>query len=299
MRVILFALMIAAGVPLRVWTAAISPAPTFVIQTTESLRPFADRIRQMDPSAFQDVMRMVGTDTAGEPITLALLPEDSPTAQATPQWIAAFADGRSSTIVVFPARANTYPHDSFEDVVRHEVAHILIARAAGGGHVPRWFHEGLALAAERPWGLQDRTRLMLAITFERTSFIDVERAFGGGETHAARAYAMAGAIVRDLLRRHGADAPARILAKIGTGHDFDRAFFEATGETVTEAERVFWRNSWWHQLVPVLTSSLILWLVVMLLAVYARQVRARRRAAFELIWEQEEAARNPDVYKTD
>jgi hypothetical protein len=41
---------------------------------------------------------------------------------------------------------------------------VLITRAAGGRPVPRWFHEGLAMAAERTWGFEDQARLFQELT---------------------------------------------------------------------------------------------------------------------------------------
>ena len=69
-------------------------------------------------------------------------------------WTAGFAIGNDGLIVLFPARSPRYPHDTLEDVLRHEVAHVLIDRAARGQRVPRWFHEGLAIVVERPWRLE-------------------------------------------------------------------------------------------------------------------------------------------------
>jgi hypothetical protein len=50
-----------------------------------------------------------------------------------------------------------------EAVLCHEVAHILIARAADGRAVPRWFNEGLAVVAERAWHFEDRWQLASAL----------------------------------------------------------------------------------------------------------------------------------------
>jgi hypothetical protein len=270
-------------------------APRLNIHAPAGLEPAAARVAQMDREALISVMRLVGLAHSGAPITVVLAAEDSELGKATPDWIAGFAEGAAGTIVLFPSRSPRYPHDSLEDTLRHEVAHILIARAARHAFVPRWFHEGLALTAERASGLQDRARLMLAVAIERRPVSQLDAAFGAGQSEAARAYALSGALVRDILRRHGGDAAARILAGLGSGETFDQSFLRVTGETVFEVERAFWRDSWWYEVVPFLTSSVALWFAVVFLAMYARRARAVRRATLRRQWEDEEA-QEPELH---
>src|SRR4029077_5989874 len=101
-------------------------------------------------------------------------------ARQVPRSTAGFAVSEDNLVVLFPSRSPTYPQDSLEDVLHHEVAHVLIARAAGGRPVPRWFHEGLAMAAERTWGLEDEARQLQELTFvEPTSLDNVNALFDG------------------------------------------------------------------------------------------------------------------------
>jgi hypothetical protein len=233
-------------------------------------------------------MALVGLDTPGESITVVLVPESHDVARATPRFIAGFAQSEAGTVVLFPARAVGYPHDSLEDVLLHEIAHVLIARAAGGTPVPRWFHEGVALAAERAAGLEDQTHLLLALMLERRSVGELDAAFAAGVTNAERAYALSGALVRSLLQQHGGDVVARILAPLPAGETFEQAFLSVTGETVADAERAFWRASRWYYVIPLLTSSLAIWLIVVIVAVYARRARAHRRAILHRLWQEED-----------
>jgi hypothetical protein len=273
--------------------AALAPelrpeGPRLNVQAPAGMEPEAARVAHIDAESLVSVMRLVGLADAGGPITVVLAAEDSQLGRATADWIAGFAEGAAGTIVLFPSRSPRYPHDSLEDTLRHEVAHILIARAARHEFVPRWFHEGLALTAERASGLQDRARLMLAVAIERRPVSQLDAAFGAGQSEAARAYALSGALVRDILRRHGGDAAARILAGLGGGATFDQSFLRVTGETVSEVERAFWRDSWWYEVVPFLTSSVALWFGVVFLAMYARRARAVRRATLRRQWDDEE-----------
>jgi hypothetical protein len=56
---------------------------------------------------------------------------------------------------------------------------VLIARAAGGQAVPRWFNEGLAMAAERGWRFEDQTRVLYKLVLgPRSSLSEMNRMFG-------------------------------------------------------------------------------------------------------------------------
>ena len=155
------------------WLAAASPClaasqvpglPRLDWRAPDALGPQAERLARFDTGRLLAVMRLVGLEEAGPPIPVVLVPEDAPLARDTPQWIAGFATG-GRAVVLFPARTPSYPYDSIDQLLQHEIAHILIARAAGGRFVPRWFHEGVAHAAERAWTLGDRAQFAVDVAF--------------------------------------------------------------------------------------------------------------------------------------
>lgn len=267
------------------WVVAV---PGFLVVAPPELRAFEARIEQTDPAQFADVMRLVGLRDDGPRIQIILAADDSELGRNTPAWIVGFADGAASTIVLFPTRSPSYPYDSLDDVLRHEVAHVLIARAAPGALIPRWFHEGLAMAVERRWGIADHTRVAIAaFGTERVSQLD--REFGESAETAARAYGLSGAFVRDLLGRYGSEFPATLLARLAAGVPFEQAFIASTGVTLTDAERAFWRSRWWYQVVPFVTSSLVMWGGIVLLSVWAMKRRAAHSAEWRRRWDEEEA----------
>ena len=263
--------------------------PQLQIEAPEELAAARARLASFDTARLRGVMQLVGLTDAGAPIRVVLLPEGYPLAQRTPPPTAGYAVPDENLIVLFPARSPRYPHDTLEDVLHHEVAHILMARAARGAGVPTWFHEGLAVNAERTWGLEDQARLLSEVVLvSRTPLDSVDAMFASDEGSKARAYTLAAAFVRDLMRRHGADAPANILRRLGQGEMFERAFAMTTGESVAQAENVFWSSHrFWTSIGPFLTTQTALWMVVTVVAVLAiirrRMQRARKR------WEEEES----------
>jgi hypothetical protein len=250
----------------------------------------------MDLAGIMELVGQVGQVDAGQPIQVALVPETSELARQVEPWIVGFARGASGGIVIFPARSPQYPHISLDDVLRHEVAHVLIARASDGQFVPRWFNEGLAIAAERSWRFEDQTRLLYHLVLgPAPDPAGIERLFAGGQSSQNRAYALSGAFVRDLLEQHGDDTPGEIFARMRDGMSFDRAFAQTVGQTPNEAVSHFLqRQRIWTTWVPIITSSAAVWTVVTIIALAAIRRRRQMDAALRTKWDDQDGE-SPDV----
>lgn len=241
-----------------------------------------------------DVMALVGLGEPGPPIRVLLVPESSPIARGVPAWVAGFADD-SSTVVLLPQRTPVYPDGGLEEVLAHEVAHVLIARASGGRPVPRWFHEGIAMVAGRSWGLQDRTRLALDLLWGgKVPLRRLDDLFRGDEVDIRRAYALAGALVQELLERYGPGLPRALLSRMARGERFEEAFRQTTGATLFDLDEIFLaRQTLLRRWFPVVTSGAALWFGITVMAIVAAWKRRRRRRErlAQMAAEEEAAAR--------
>ena len=275
-----------AGPALAIQTAV----PTLVVEAPPELAEEARRIRSVDSERLAVIGDLVGLERTGGPIRVLLATEDSEQARSAPSWVSGYAYGALGMVVLLPERGPSYPDSSLEELLRHEVAHVLIARAAGSRPVPRWFDEGLAMVAGGPWSLDDRSRLTLALLADSKVPLDeLDRRFAGGSGQVRSAYALSGAFVRDLLQRYGPTTAARILDRLAIGLPFDEAFLRSTGRHLFQAEASFWRrHSFWYRWVPVIASSSTLWLGISVLAVVAGLKRRRRAAELEAMWREEE-----------
>lgn len=268
--------------------------PLLVVEAPPALQSYAARVESFAPSGYRTAMRLTGfwgTERVQAPIRVILAEEGSPLAERAPAWVSGYAYGELGVVVLLPQRIQTYPNDSFEDVLVHEVAHILIARAAGGQPVPRWLHEGVAMLAADEWGLQDRSRLTVALLRARpSSLFSLEQDFNRGAAASGRAYGVAGAFVRHVAARHGDDWVPALLEGLAQGSTFSAAFERATGEAFYLAEEDFWhRETLWARWLPVVTSSTLLWILISLFALVAMFRRRQRDAALLAQWEAEEA----------
>ncbi len=269
---------------------AVADLPRIAVEAPPELEGVAERLRTVDALKLAGIVELFGLKDPGPPIRVILAPEDSPTAAATPPWVSGYAYGSLGLIVLFPERTPSYPDSSLPELLRHEIAHVLIARAAGGRPVPRWFNEGLATLAADVWRLSDRSRLTATLVFRgQTPIAEVEELFGGDRSEIARAYALSSAFVRDIALRYRNTAPAEVLALVAVGTPFEEAFLRGTGRTVAQAERSFWRrHSFWYRWFPIVTSSITGWTFVTLLFLLAAWRKRKKTEAIRRRWEEEE-----------
>ncbi|MEE2775283.1 MAG: hypothetical protein VYE73_00725 [Acidobacteriota bacterium] len=264
-------------------------------ETSPGLEGLSEQLAEMDPESLDRVVRLVGLENPGGPIRVVLADERTEAARSAPRWVSGYALSRESVVVLLPERILSYPHGSLEEVLRHELAHVLIARAAGQRPVPRWLNEGLAMIAGSAWGFGDRSRVAMALILNRERpLAEIDRLFRESPSEVKDAYALAGAFTHDLLQRHGPDTAADLLELMSSGRAFGQAFREVTGRSVAEAESSFWRRySIWYRWVPLLTSSTTLWMAITVLALLAfRRRRARDRLLRER-WLAEELFEEP------
>jgi hypothetical protein len=267
-----------------------SRVPRLLVEGAEAAPEHAARIEQLDPRRLAIGMQLLGLEEPGEEILLVLAGEQTLAAKSAPSWISGYAFSDRGVAVLFPARTPSYPDSTFEELVLHEVGHILVFRATGGGQIPRWFNEGLALFIGRPWRLEDHSRVTWALVSGRqVSLVDLEPYFNTTREAARHAYALAGAFIQDLVKREGAEAIAQILAAVAAGASFDSAYLEVTGETLEDAEHDFWsRHTFFYRWVPILGSSATLWLLITGLALLAFRRRRARDNELRQAWEREE-----------
>jgi MYXO-CTERM domain-containing protein len=263
--------------------------PSLSIYAPPELAAARSRVEAFDPRLLAGIVRTVGLDAAGPPIDVVLADESSEAAASVSPWTAGFAIGNAGLIVLFPSRSPVYPHDTLEDVLRHEVAHVLVSRAAAGRPVPRWFHEGLAVAIERPWDFEDRSRLVWELAAgPRLTLHEIDALFDGGRSAQSRAYSLSAAVVRDLIREHGGAAPAGILRLVRDGEEFGTAVARVAGRPLGAVEDGFWdRQRVWTVWLPFVTSGNVLWLLMIAVAALAVWRRRRQSREIRRRWDEE------------
>lgn len=256
------------------WTAAGQPFELSVI-APPGLAGVAARVEAVDHESLARSLSRAGLELPPR-VRVTLIANDDPRSRETPSWVSGRAFG-TDAIVLYPQRIRSYPYESLDSLVLHEIVHLALSARAAGRPLPRWFHEGVAVSVEAGWGLGSQTRLFLAAA-RGPAMDDVAMLFeseSGPET--ATAYLLSAALVEDVRRRHGLAVPGAIAARVARGESFDAAFRSHTGETVEEAAARAWTVYRGIRWLPIFTSSAGLWGGILALAFIAFAVRLRRR----------------------
>jgi len=295
----LLLLLTAAGAAFAVPTLELRQpkyrAPQLLISSPPHMAKQVELLEGLDPRPYAEISELLDLEDPGPPIRVLIVPEGAEETKLAPAWAVAYALSEIDLIVLMPSRVPAYPDGDITEVLRHEVAHILISRAAGRRPVPRFFNEGLAVVAARGWQLQDRSRLLLAAwPLAGKDLPALREDFDGGATQAGQAYVVSAAFVRYLLEEEGGDAAARILRRLAEGKSFDAAFLSAIGHPLEQVQAEFWDEiNIWQKWVPLLTGSTGISLVFTGLSLLAWRRRREKDRQQRRLWElEEEEARN-------
>ncbi len=138
-----------------------------------------------------------------------------------------------------------------EQVLDHELVHILLGRAFAPAPVPSWLQEGTAqvLAGEAGPELPARLRRGLAVTGRSMALADLVRGFPADPARADLAYALSADFIHHLRRTHGEDALRRIVRAGAAGRGLDVALREVTGQSVDALDAA------WQATLPTPTSA--------------------------------------------
>jgi hypothetical protein len=263
------------------------------VDAPPSLAAAEARVRKVDQQELADSLARAGLELPAR-VHVTLVPEDDPLARDTPAWVVGWAAG-AEEVAIFPARIASYPYDSLEAVVRHEIVHLALFARANGRPLPRWFHEGVAVSVERGWGFTGQLRLLVAIA-DDPAVADITRLFQSDvEPDTTEAYLLAAALVDDLRHRYGAALPGAIAGRVAGRIPFERAFELETGETVDAAAARAWAAyRRWTNWIPAVTDVAAVWSGILALAFIAFFVRMYRRARRRRQWDEEEAVHSSE-----
>ncbi|MBA2305157.1 MAG: hypothetical protein H0W08_21360 [Acidobacteria bacterium] len=245
------------------------------VSASPGLENMAAPVREIEPALLAASLSRAGLALPSR-VEIALIGSGDPRARGVPDWVVARAFG-TDTIVIYAQRVPSYPYDSFESVVRHEIVHLALNARAGGRPLPRWFHEGVAVSVESAWGLGSQARLLLASARD-PGLDDVAMLFAADAApETTTAYLLSAALIEDVRRRHGLVIPGAIAGRVAQGAAFEVAFRVETGESLDQAAAHAWRVYRGLRWLPIATGGAGLWGWILVLAVIAFAVRLRRR----------------------
>jgi tetratricopeptide (TPR) repeat protein len=152
----------------------------------------------------------------------------------SPAWAGGVYDGR----IRIPVGGERLDTREFQRVLSHEFVHAVVHSVAPTG-VPAWMGEGLAVLLEREGGSLPQKPGARAKTLQLS---EVTRSFGTlppGEVGTA--YQDSGSAVRFIVDRVGYHGLMALVADLGAGEEFERAFQNRVFMPFSDFERE-WRE---------------------------------------------------------
>jgi hypothetical protein len=206
-----------------------------------------------------------------------------------PEWGGGGALGKD-TIVIPVDRPSAFFRSDMERIIIHEMVHCALARAWGILHVPRWFHEGMAMSLSGEILFEEQVILSRAIIMRSLVPLDsIEYLNRFGLFRAQIAYSQCHFAVQFLLSVYGYDLIPELLKESRAHRRFDTACLQVFGLTVKELDRLLHREiTRRYRFIFILADYSFLWIGILLLAVAAFIATKLRNRKKRLTMEKEE-----------
>jgi len=164
---------------------------------------------------------------------------DASLAGELPNWGVAFAILEEQRILVDVQKA-TRAYNSLDEVVPHELSHLLVRQKVPHARLPIWFSEGLAQWQAREWSLVDAWELMQGVWAGSAPRIeDLYREYPSEETRAQSAYRISYAAFTDLFSGLGFQVLPDLLATVEQKGSFSEGFFTFFGFSTADYAAYF------------------------------------------------------------
>ena len=194
-----------------------------------------------------------------------------------PEWGGGGAVGRD--LIVVPAAYKPFLDQSFAQITRHELVHIVLNRAYPGLAIPRWFHEGVAMTLSGELAFQENVVISKAIFTSRLlslGSIDSVNLFGRNK--ADLAYSQSHLAVLFLIDQYGMDVIADILVKAKKMGAFWPGVYATLALTQKEFEDLLHKDILSrYQLVFLFADNYAFWVAIVFLFIAAFVVTVVRK----------------------
>lgn len=211
-----------------------------------------------------------------------------------PAWADATAyPGRSSVFLRTREVRGQATSSPIEQVLDHELVHVLIGRAFAPQRPPTWLQEGFAQLLSGEYGPETIETVSRASVVGRLIPLEeLAHGFPEGGGRARLAYAQSADFIAWIRAEHGLDALRRTVDAVREGEDMRGALSRSIGMTTAEADQA-WRARlesdpfrWFQAIVSV--DAVWVWMAVLaLFAVIIGRTRAVRRTRRAIAVERE------------
>lgn len=222
-------------------TRTLDPLPVTIRYQPRHSR-VADKVEQITREELPRLMAELGLPSL-HPIEIVVTDDarayDASLTRQLPEWGVAFAILEEQRILVDVDRA-TRAYNSLDEVVPHELSHLLVRQRVPNAQLPLWFAEGLAQWQAREWSLLDGWQLMQNVwSGSAPRLEDIARQYPRHEEPAQEAYRVSYAAFTDLFIEPGFDKLPEFLGVVEARESFGVGFREYWGFSVADYAAYF------------------------------------------------------------
>ena len=204
-----------------------------------------------------------------------------------PSWTGAFAVPDQHLMVIKSPRWDK--SDNYEQVLIHELVHLVVHNFIGVYDLPRWIDEGMAIF----YSGEDRWKTDMAVSKALTtgSILPLSEIDDVLEYHRAKAdlaYQQSFSAVNYLLATYDIEALHEIIYSLKDGVNIQKAFLNATGSNLDDFENE-WKTYikkahrwfWFYEI------NEYIWAFILVIAAFAFVLRHVRNKRIEREWRNE------------
>jgi hypothetical protein len=208
-----------------------------------------------------------------------------------PRWADGTAWPASALIYLKAPRLRPGTAKPLEDVLDHEIVHVVLGQAFGPRPVPTWLQEGLTQLVQREFS-PEMTRSIArgSLGKKLLTLPELDAGFPEDPLRAQLAYAQSADFLAFMRNRYGEEALERLIREMASGASVSAAVRLSTGEFLEDVD-LAWRSrlersDLW---VSGLVQDNLWWGVGAVLIVVGGLLRMRRKRERMRAWEREEA----------
>jgi len=220
---------------------------------------------------------------------------DKLTRGGLPDWGVGCAIPTQNMIVIISPTAAEY-QQPFEEIVRHEWAHIALRHRLGSSYLPRFLDEGFAMHFAHQWNNSFAVTLAKAQVFGSIFTLrSIDRVNFFNASQAQIAYALSYQAVVYFLSEYGSESFQILLDGLRDGIPLDRAFEDAIGASFSTFQKEYSQHiesnfNW----LLILSDMWLIWIGLALLIVVGYLLKKKRARDTYKRWEEEEKYESTD-----
>lgn len=197
-----------------------------------------------------------------------------------PEWGGGGALGTDSIFIPMDVEYAFF-HQDFQRILTHELVHLVISRKYGNVNIPRWFHEGMAMALSGEIDSDAPITLSKAVLSGKLLTLDSIKYVNRFKRDKARlAYCQSHFAVQFLILQYGQDLLPELLSEIKDRSSFESACIRVFGLNGREIDSLVNQKIKSQYQFNFLLDDTFFWFIILILAIsgfVATFLRKRKR----------------------